>query len=167
MTHNDSSNKVRASRDDFLAALYANADPALFLELRGIHPETAAVRTLWTTIGSKKRLAMTLQQADAMNRSGFGIYFAPCLRQKQKGSADAAAMLPALWIDIDCDDDPEQRETALAKLHAFDPAPSIILDSGGGWHAYWLLDQPYVLADNDARQHVANILHGLICGGGR
>ncbi len=56
---------------------------------------------------------------------------------------------------------PISERQALEKLHTFDPNPSIILDSGGGWHAYWLLDPPYVLEDDEARQHIANILHGL------
>ena len=131
-----------ASRENFLTALFGQADPKLFLELRCIHPETEAARVLWTPIGNPQRLAATLRQADALNKSGHGVFFAPCLRDQKKGSAEAAALVPALWVDIDCDDDPQLRSGALEKLHDFDPKPSIILDCGGGWHAYWLLDPP-------------------------
>ena len=149
------------SRDDFFAALYSGANPELLLELRCIHPETEAARVLWTPIGNQQRLAATLRRADALNKSGYGVFFAPCLRREKKGSADSAALVPALWVDIDCDDDPKLRSTALEKLHDFDPKPSIILDSGGGWHVYWLLDQPFELEDDAAREKVASILHGL------
>jgi hypothetical protein len=167
MTHHDSANKtetssrVAACRDEFLAALYANADPKLLLEMRCIHPETEAARVLWTPIGNRQRLAATLRQADALNKSGHGVFFAPCLRHEKKGSAESVAVVPALWVDIDCDDDPGKRAAGLDKLHTVEPKPSIIVDSGGGWHTYWLLDAPHGLENDEARQHIANILQGL------
>lgn len=166
MSDNDSANKTESRsrgipRDDFFAALYSGANPELLLELRCIHPETEQARVLWTPIGNQQRLTPTLRQADALNKSGYGVFFAPCLRREKKGSAESAALVPALWVDIDCDDDPSQRSAALDTLHSFDPKPSIILDSGGGWHVYWLLDQPFELEDDTAREQIANTLHGL------
>jgi len=167
MSHNDSAIKadtpprVAVSRADFLDALYVKADPALWLEIRCIHPLTEKARVRWTPIGDRQRLAINLRQADIFNKEGYGELFAPCLRRERKGTAEAAAVVPALWVDVDCDNDPAQRAAALESLHRFDPAPSIILDSGSGWHAYWLLDELYPLPDHAARQHIANILHGL------
>jgi len=167
MTHNDPVNKaaaetrIAASRDNFLTTLFGQANSELLLEMRCIHPETEAARVLWSPVGDPQRVAATLRQADALNKSGHGVFFAPCLRNQKKGSAEAAALVPALWVDIDCDDDPVQRASALEKLHDFDPKPSIILDSGGGWHSYWLLDPPVELPDDAARQQIASVLHGL------
>jgi hypothetical protein len=76
----------------------------------------------------KRRLAAVLKQADKFNAEGFGLYFAPCLRREKKGSADSAAWVPALWIDIDGDEQHRQRD--LEKLRGFDPAPSFIVSSG-------------------------------------
>ena len=95
MSHNDVANKtaqtrIAVSRENFLTALFGQADPNLFLELRCIHPETEAARVLWTPIGNAQRLAATLHQADALNTSGYGVFFAPCLRREKKGSAEAA-----------------------------------------------------------------------------
>jgi hypothetical protein len=90
MTHNDSTNKTDivnarvAGRAEFLAALYGQVDPALWLEIRCIHPETSVSRVLWSPVGSQSRLSAALRQADAMNRAGFGVYFAPCLRREKK-----------------------------------------------------------------------------------
>ena len=75
-------------------------------------------------------------------------------------STQYAALAPALWIDIDCEE-AKQRASALEKLQAFDPLSSVILDSGGGWHGYWLLDAPYLLDRNESKEHIAHVLRGL------
>jgi hypothetical protein len=114
-------------RRTFLRALYGSVPDDLYLELRCIHPGTGEVRALWGRLGDKRGLAAALKQADKLNNEGFGLYFAPCLRKEKKGSADSAAWVPALWIDIDSTDPGD-----LAKLKTFNPAPSFIIASGGG-----------------------------------
>jgi hypothetical protein len=161
MTHHSPPDKaVAATRSEFLDALYQAADPKLWLELRCIHPVSKQVKTLWMPL--QKRTAI-LRQADQLNSDGYSLYFAPCPRSKQKGNAEAAALLPALWVDLDCDNDPARRESALAKLNAFVPAPSIIVDSGGGWHSYWLLSEPFPLTDQANWEYAARLLRGLFC----
>jgi hypothetical protein len=97
MTHNGVHDKTdtleisRATRKDFLRALYSNAPDELYLELRCIHPGTSEVRTLWGRLGDKRGLAAALKQADKFNSEDFGLYFAPCLRREKKGNADSAA----------------------------------------------------------------------------
>src|SRR5260221_2126987 len=161
MTHNATPDKtISETRTDFLAALYSSVDPKLWLELRCIHPVNKQVKTLW--MPGQKREAI-LKQAEALNGEGYSLYFAPCPRIKQKGNAEAAALLPALWVDLDCDNDPTRREVALAKLHEFNPPPSIIVDSGGGWHSYWLISEPLLLTEKSNREYAARLLRGLFC----
>ncbi len=150
-----------AGRRDFLNALYTGSPDNLYLELRCIHPTTGEARSLWGRMGSKTELAAALKQTDALNREGFGVYFAPCLRKAKQGKAEAAALVPALWVDIDCDGDLHQRDQCLTKLSGFDPAPSFILDSGGGWHGYWLLEAPFQIQSDADRQKITAILRGL------
>ena len=148
MSHNLTADKRSAlDRRAFLSALYQGCPDDLYVELRCIHPETGEVKTFWSKLGDKRRLTSSFKQADALNRDSFGLYFAPCLRAASKGSAESAALVPALWLDIDTDGDPTKRDRALEKLRTFDPVPSFIIDSGGGWHAYWLLVVPCVLTD--------------------
>lgn len=147
---------------DFLRALYMGAPDDLYFELRCIHPTTGDARSFWSKVGDKRTLTNALNRGTALNReSGYGIYFAPCLRSQKQGKAEAAALLPALWVDLDCDDDAARRAAALEKLHAFSPLPSAIIDSGGGLHAYWLLKEPTSLIDEAARKQAAGILRGL------
>lgn len=161
MTHHFPPDKaVSPTRIDFLDALYRKPDPKLWLEVRCIHPVSKQVKTLWMPIQKRETI---LRQADQLNREGYSVYFAPCPRLKQKGNAQSAALLPALWVDLDCEDDPTRREAALATLKTFAPAPSILVDSGGGWHAYWLLSQPFPLTEQVNREYAARLLRGLFC----
>ncbi|MDX2159888.1 MAG: DUF927 domain-containing protein [bacterium] len=159
IAHSDPSGN-KPDRGDFLRALYHGAPDNLYIELRCIHPTTTHAKSLWSQIGDKRSLTNAFNRATALNHEGYGVYFAPCLRATKSGKADAAALLPALWVDLDCDDDPAQRQAVLTKLHTFDPPPSAIIDSGGGLHAYWLLSEP-VMLDETSRKRTAGILRGL------
>lgn len=146
---------------DFLRALYSDAPEELYFELRCIHPTSGDARSFWSKVGDKRTLTNALNRAATLNReSGYGLYFAPCLRSQKQGKAEAAVLLPALWVDLDCDDDPARRAAALAKLRTFNPPPSAIIDSGGGLHAYWLLSEAISL-DESNRKQAAGILRGL------
>ena len=144
----------------FLKALYKHCDPALWLELRCIHPMTGKVKVLWSVLGDELTQATILAQSVELNRAGYGVYFAPCPRREKQGKAEAAALLSALWVDLDCDDDPARRTGTMDKLHSFNLPPSAVIDSGNGLHAYWLLSEPLSL-DEDSRKQTAGILRGL------
>ncbi|MBZ0275815.1 MAG: RepB family DNA primase, partial [Anaerolineae bacterium] len=162
MTQNTTDHNTKTvTQAEFLDMLYPQPQEDLYLELRCIHPETGEVRTLWTQIGNAKQRNSALKQVEKLNNEGYGVYYAPCLRQTKQGKSESAAQVPALWVDIDCDDDPARREVGLAALHGFVLQPSAIVDSGGGWHAYWLLNAPFSLQSEDDRQRIAHVLHGL------
>ena len=147
-----------ANCEIFLDTLYVSSPPDLLLEIRCIHPTNGQVRSIWSNIHERDSI---LKQAKQLNQQGYGVYFAPCLRTGKKGNAQSASYVSALWVDIDCENDPKQRENALKRLAEFDLKPSVIVDSGGGWHGYWLLKQPYTLETDDDRTYIANILKGL------
>ena len=153
-----STNDENVSRETFLSVLYPNAPADLWLELRCIHPGTGEVRALWTQIEKEKQREAVLKRADTLNGEGYGVYFAPCLRSQKKGNAASAALLSALWIDIDGPEEHRQRD--LERLQAFDPPPSVIVSSGGGWHGYWMLDEPLSL-DEDNKQKIGRVMQGL------
>jgi hypothetical protein len=70
-------------RRDFLNALYQGSQDNLYLELRCIDPITGEVRSLWGRMGNKRERAA------------------------------AAALVPALWVDVDCDGDAHRRDQDL------------------------------------------------------
>jgi hypothetical protein len=83
-----------------------------------------------------------VDQLYAANALGWGGYIAVGLRRPElgrwrRGGTDDVAALPALFVDVD---DPSSE--TLRKLRDFRPTPSCIVNSGGGYHAYWWLDDP-------------------------
>ena len=146
---------------DFITSLVKNSPSDLYLELRCLHPTGGKPRQLWAQAGNEKQMQQVLKRADKLNRQGFGVHFAPCLRNAKQGTAEYAASMPALWVDLDCEDDPHRREVALKRLHDFEHPPSMIVNSGGGWHAYWLLDEPFIMNTDADREKAASLLRGL------
>lgn len=65
-------------------------------------------------------------------------------------------MEEALFLHVDVDPRPgrdvaAERERILAALAAYRPAPTIVLDSGGGYQGLWRLDQPFFLGGTAER----------------
>lgn len=60
----------------------------------------------------------------------------PGIRNRRAGKADVAQVV---MFQIDVDD---SSQTALERLKTFNPRPTAIIFSGGGYQAFWLLDTP-------------------------
>lgn len=73
------------------------------------------------------------------------------LNRYQRGTESDILALPAVFVDVDRSD-----EVILNRLQAIQPHPSCITFTGGGYHAYWWLDEP--LSDMKLAR---NILRGL------
>jgi hypothetical protein len=54
------------------------------------------------------------------------------------GSREFITQAKALWVDCDLKESPDARQ----RLANFRPPPHLIVASGGGFHAYWLIEQP-------------------------
>jgi len=93
-------------------------------------------------LNNRAALLDTLQRLSDTNQMGWGAYFAVGLRKpglgrwKRGGAAEVVA-LPAFYTDID-----DPTPATLMKLRGARLPPSVIVHSGGGYHAYWLLDEP-------------------------
>jgi hypothetical protein len=67
-------------------------------------------------------------------------------------------MCRSIWADIDHVNVEHARQRW---ERACIPAPSILVNSGNGVHAYWLLDQPFFIATNDDRDRFEFMLKAL------
>ncbi len=61
------------------------------------------------------------------------------------GSKEYIAEIPALWCDIDFKDLPQPE--AKKAVWEFPARPSLVVESGGGYHVYWRLKEPATKED--------------------
>jgi len=90
-----------------------------------------------------------------------------------RGKLQHVAGIGALWCDIDVSGEghqkqnlPQSTEEAQSILSEMPLAPSIVVHSGHGLHAYWLLQEPWIFAGDDDRQQAASLAkrwHGKVC----
>jgi hypothetical protein len=67
------------------------------------------------------------------------------------------AALNCLFGEYDAKDFGNSKVAALAHIDALATQPSVVIDSGGGYHCYWLLSDTFVLASDDDRQRAARL----------
>ncbi len=94
-----------------------------------------------------------------------GIQASPPSRTKSRGTARDIVGITAFWYDLDCIDcsiEPTYRQLptrleALEFIAALPWSPSIVVDSGGGYHLYWLLREPWLFRDANERAEAAEL----------
>jgi replicative DNA helicase len=67
------------------------------------------------------------------------------------------AAINCLFAEYDAKDFSDDKGRARALVTTLVPAPSVVVDSGGGYHCYWLLDEPYVLATPEIRERARKL----------
>lgn len=80
-----------------------------------------------------------LAYAEYLHKNGQQVFFGvlprkSALPDRKTGRKDECHSGHVVWVDID------NREGVLQRLQDFSPSPSLIIDSGNGYHAYWLLN---------------------------
>lgn len=133
----------------FLRTLFHSTFPGFFLEIRPIpYPTPQFFDDIETC-------------AKAIKPRSKNIHFGVGLRVDKKGDEAHTRLLPALFIDIDViKDHASQWEEVDQKIEHFDRPPSIIVNSGRGYHLYWLLDE-YLEITSENRNLIRGILAGL------
>ncbi len=96
----------------------------------------------------------------AEHRAQRNVYFGVAARDVENGrTLEDCLGLWAFFADVDFKDTPEA--AARAKLASFALAPSAVVASGGGLHAYWFLNEPCYLVNEHGRAQATGILRGL------
>jgi len=105
-------------------------------------------------------------------REGWNVYTAIATRSENTsaGRKEKCAASRAVWIDYDFGVHPgatwAERVAAGAaafdeKVRTFPLPPSLVVDSGGGRHAYWLFEEPWPLFQAEQRARLEAINKGL------
>jgi hypothetical protein len=77
--------------------------------------------------------------------------------ERQRAKAATVAAVNTLWADYDAKDFGDDLGRTMAAIESLPIQPSVIVCSGGGYHCYWLLEEP-VIIDDDNREAVARTL---------
>jgi hypothetical protein len=121
---------------DFLDFLQG---PEGYVEIRSIRD--GKVRQWW----EKDRQA-AVDLALAQSDEGWDAYYGVLPRLERAGDSSAISpMTSALWADLDAKTIGSKQQ-ALMSLVRFEMPPSVVVDSGHGYHAYWKLRVPYQFA---------------------
>jgi len=90
-------------------------------------------------------------------------------RRLGRPSAKDIVALPGLWLDIDCQapyrrrgDLPADLADARRLLDRLPLAPSLLVDSGHGLHAYWLFREVWTFEADGERQAAAALARGWV-----
>lgn len=84
---------------------------------------------------------------------GYDVYFGVLPRLEERGGGDAIPdVTNIMWADFDAKafnqpTFPWAKQAAFTALSSVAPQPQIVVDSGNGYHGYWLLDRMYPFAE--------------------
>ena len=140
-----STSGLSAQIGEFLAVLGLGRG---LIEVKCVGP-AGSVRMFWYE--SPAALLRDLGQLEALNAAGFSIYYGVATYSDRKGTKDKAAWLWTVHADLDgkdfVDNEAEWRTGKVIARGLLDalPAdlqPSALVDSGHGYHGYWILSQP-------------------------
>lgn len=123
----------------FLTDHFANLGDDEAIEIRCIREDPHDAQT---------RITPSISSAVAFARfydgQEYNVYYgvSPRLRGARTGRRESVTSVTHIWADLDGDLYPDGKAEALATIKAFTLPPSVLVDSGGGYHALWELDEP-------------------------
>jgi len=87
------------------------------------------------------------------------VYFSVNLAARAGGehSRGKVAILGCIYAEFDAKDFTGGKPATLAHVEALSPAPSALVDSGGGYHCYWLLTEPWLLSSDAERERARRL----------
>jgi hypothetical protein len=100
------------------------------------------------------------------------VFVGVALRKNQNGRKENVSSTWALWVDIDPGLEGHKKrgpwntkDEFLEMLVTFEPKPDMMIDSGGGFHLYWLFDLPFYFPEDiefveSQNQKLASLLGG-------
>ncbi len=141
----------------FLEVLFPDLAGGL-IELRAIHPvDGNSQPKFYQSVD-----AVLAEQGgiDALAKQ-FHVYFGVCPRSRQEGTKDAVKIAWCLWADADAKLFPGGKVEALKRLREFPLPPTVIVDSGHGYHAYWRLKEAEEITSPEDIVRIEAHLKGL------
>lgn len=73
-----------------------------------------------------------------------------------RSQLDYVSAVNCLFADFDAKDFDGDKAKTLAHIKQL-PEPSIVIDSGGGYHGYWLLNEPFYIRNDPSRDYIRKL----------
>jgi hypothetical protein len=130
---------------EFFMALYDTAlDADAAVELRALKNGGGFAARVFTQDQDEVRAFMRMQNA----ATPLGLYFGVALRKTgtKTGKKEDIHAVTALWADVDVVKLGWDMKLTLGALKQHELRPSVIVNSGYGYHLYWLLEKPLILS---------------------
>lgn len=139
-----------------LRTLFEGIKDSELIALRAI--SGSDVKALYTTNFSKA------EQFISRHKDDRDVYFGVCTRNEPKPEMEAVQRAFAVWADLDPYHTSIDKRDAISKtLKQCILPPSIILDSGGGYHLYWLIEPT---EDLETVQRACKSIEKVVVGAG-
>lgn len=140
----------------FTASLF---EPTDLVELRLIESWDEAgkkrsrfIERLWRKASELPRALPRLQELNAL---GANVYFGVNPRTERSGRKDSIGVIRSIWMDLDG----VTLKEAIARWKPHLPAdPTIVVHSGRGIHAYWVLRHPFTIQADTGRERFERML---------
>lgn len=148
----------------FFNLLYANTETGWLCIW-----ERQRKKSLWYPV---TRFQETLPEIANLALNKHDVYYGIGLYREKKsknerGKASEVSYLPGLWMDIDCSEGTHTEKSlptfneALEFLNRHLPSPSIVVNSGGGLHAYWLFKQGIEIATPSESKQISELIQNF------
>ena len=162
-----------------------------FLNMYGDTVSSDQRLVLWSARDKKSIWTESIDEAvdTVMKVNVSNLYFGVCLqdwqaaakergnRVRREGEVDmtfcrgypsTSVVMPGIWLDLDIAGPghekmglPQSIVDADKILSALPFDPSWVVDTGGGWHVYWLWREPWVLESAEERERAAALVRGF------
>jgi len=129
-----------------------------FIEVRRIRPDKKVFAPVFYESVEQLLIAMPgyIQEPNGNN-----TYFGVCPRSRKEGTKNTIKQVFSLWVDLDGKRFPGGKEEAFKRLKEFLFLPTLIVDSGNGYHAYWRLKEAETIKNLDDIAKIERFLKGL------
>jgi hypothetical protein len=140
------------SPGDFLRAVLPAPQGEERIKVLALRPDGPPQEQFARTVGEALAFA-------SRHKTVADVYFGVTLKQGPRGDAAHTSRFQALWADVDAKGFGGSKPAALAALDRLPLLPSVVVDSGHGFHAYWLLHEPLTAADGPRARGVMRGLY--------
>jgi len=132
----------------FLTTLFSKINEG-FLELRPVRETT--VNRRFFSLSEDQDLSQPLNYAQS-HAGQYHIFLGIQPRIRKSGKDQDVSHLITFWVDMDGKDFDGGKSEALEKIRNFDLDPTIIVDSGNGFHVYWVLENPIEVTNRNCEE---------------